>query len=242
MSTTENKHDWRPGLIAGAADLPVGIAAGAGGAFLANQALKSKISKAVGDPAKLAKLTKLHGVASHIGTGVIAGGAALAYTDFLQRKHEKQLRNSNMSNKYLEKIAAMTTEQSNAVNGGYDRPWMHAAGGAMLGTMAGGAVGAAAGMIAKNPALAAVGRIGRIAGSIGGGVAGYQRAKKRNEILDGLVGTEHEAERTKAVLRDGKKSHLEGFLFSPAGIGGYMDTTKSNNRYTDVVAKATRGE
>lgn len=114
MSNQDQKHDWRPGLVAGASDLPVGVISGAGGAAAADAILKKKLQSA--PPERLARLEKLHGRVSHLGTGLIAGGAALAYADYMQRKHEKELAEAKMSkvaNVYLEKVAAqMTTEKA----------------------------------------------------------------------------------------------------------------------------------
>lgn len=114
MSNQDKKHDWRPGLVAGASDLPVGVISGAGGAAAADAILKKKLQSA--PPEHLARLEKLHGRVSHLGTGLIAGGAALAYADYMQRKHEQELAEAKMSkvaNVYLEKIASqMTTEKA----------------------------------------------------------------------------------------------------------------------------------
>lgn len=257
----DGKHNWQPALTAGAADVPVGLAASATGMYAASklgdkinnglskvaphaEAAANKLGKAM--PGKIADkamaLAKAlphsgHGIANAVGGTLLAGGAAFAYTDHLQRKHEKaerlaRLGNNDMSksaetNKYLEKIAEITAEQQRALDRGYDRPWVQAGIGGLVGNVAGGVVGGIAASAAHNPALASLGAVG---GLIGGAMAGHRVAKKNNTVLDKLRET-HPDEVDQAVIRDGRKSHIAGFVASPLGIPGVLDTTESNNRY-----------
>lgn len=254
MSNQDQKHDWRPGLVAGASDLPVGIISGAGGAAAADAILKKKLQSA--PPERLARLEKLHGRVSHLGTGLIAGGAALAYADYMQRKHERELAEAKMSkvaNVYLEKVAEqLTAEQQKALDRGYDRPSIRASatslGHGLVGTIGGGAIGGtAAYLLAKRgkglPVEAATigtvigGGVGNIAGTIHGYLKGGSRAVENNTTLDAMRNT-HPDKVDHAIIRDGKKGYVGATAFT--GVHGYQDTREHNIRYEEALKRLTK--
>lgn len=227
------KHNWGPAVVGGLADVPVGVASAAGGGMIAKKLFKGKGSELI--------------------AGVLAGGAAAAYADHLQRNAEKahMSKVATEGNRYLEKLAEMTAEEQAALKRGYDRPSVREAWSGLKYGVAGSAAGAVAGAglaagaaylgKGKPAAAAALGaglgmNVGGVAGAIKGMFVGRSAAATNNAILDKLRGT-HPEDVDAAILRDGKKSKIVGALGAANPFHGWADTNISNQRYSEAVQR-----
>ena len=95
-----NKHNWKPAIVGGVADIPAGIAIGAAGGYLAHKAKLGRLLQKL-------PIKALHSdeAAQHLGTGIVSGITTAGVMDLMQRKEEKKLREAMAGNKYVEKVA-----------------------------------------------------------------------------------------------------------------------------------------
>lgn len=149
-----------------------------------------------------------------------------------------------MGNRYLEKIAEFTSREQKALDRGYDRPTVQAGIHAIPGMIVGGVAGAALAAKGHKPHidhdLAKIlgAKYGAIAGGAVGATAGLAKGLHNNHILEEIRKKDSKAV-DDTVIRDGKKSYIAGYAFSPWGVG-VIDTYKHNSRYNALVSRLAR--